>query len=41
MPPMNKEPFIDKSLLITLAVMAVLVVIFLMLPEPAPWALPQ
>jgi len=38
---MSKMFGIDKSLLITLAVMAVIVVIFLMLPEPAPWALPK
>ena len=38
---MSKESGIDKTLLITLAVMALIVVIFLMLPEPAPWALPH
>jgi hypothetical protein len=38
---MSQEPKFDKSLLITLVVLAVLVVLFLMLPEPAPWALPK
>jgi hypothetical protein len=38
---MSKEPKFDKTLLITLLVMAALVVIFLVLPEPAPWALPH
>ncbi len=32
---------IDRTLVITLAVVVVLAVIFLSLPEPAPWALPQ
>lgn len=32
---------IDRALVITLAVVAVLVVVFLSLPEPAPWALPK
>jgi hypothetical protein len=39
MSPMKKEPLIDKTLLITLAIMVVIVVVFMMLPEPAPWAL--
>ena len=32
---------IDRTLVITLAVVALLAIILLALPEPAPWALPK
>jgi hypothetical protein len=39
--PMKTIMGIDRTLVITLAVVIVLAIILLALPEPAPWALPK